>query len=845
MSGIDSLHDLNIANKSTAGEPSSPRRYSGRSARPLRQSGGPARAAGPISLSRQGAENRAQPAIPRRIRPAVVPWSLRLVVSVALVATILVLFRSFGVFTPPVGAPSGIESTYAAGVNTLAGRVGAPLEPVRLMPPPAPWYGQAPVNPAASFPLYTWLATGLDLALGESIWTGRILSIIFSLFAGMALFALVRRTAGARAGIYALLLYSIAPLSIVLGQQYSPASLVLAAQAGAMLTLVRWRSTVRPDALHGSVLVFGLAVLTATIYALLDPGAIWLAVPAAYIFVVPSAAHADDTGPLSLRTIRRKQPSAPSIQEIWNQAPNRGKLISYVGAIAAATFLWWALTQAGSDGLVLSAEHGGGGIAGAIGALFNGGSYVMIMGILVERVLTLAGLLLLAAGVLHGARPPLPLVFHVWILTGALHSLFDASRLPGHEDVLLPLILPACALAGIGAAWVGALPARLWLAITEQRRERDDDYAVSPHTAWLLDLPEERISDKVPRPQAQLALGKSVSQRSQTHSLRMRRAWWLAFGHFGMLTILALIVLGGAPTTLARLQPNEMSSLLSGVGSEVRAAIPADSRLIIAGPHAPELFFTTGTTGWSLDVDHFNLADVQRLQRAGASYLLSMDQEWLGKHPDYRGLITTYGVAQLSRNYILFNLNSKPEGNDRSYFLESGHTLGGPFRTFWEQHGGVAKLGYPISEELVEANPLDGQERKLQYFERAVLEYHQENVGTPNAVMLASVGLWVTKGRDLPRAEPIDNTVDKWYFAETGHIVKEAFLRYWQQQGGLATFGYPISEELPEISSADGKVYTVQYFERARFEWHPTYAGTPMEVQLGLIGKQALEMPRK
>ena len=54
--------------------------------------------------------------------------------------------------------------------------------------------------------------------------------------------------------------------------------------------------------------------------------------------------------------------------------------------------------------------------------------------------------------------------------------------------------------------------------------------------------------------------------------------------------------------------------------------------------------------------------------------------------------------------------------------------------------------------------------------------------------------------------------------------------------------GYPLSEELPEISPLDGKVYTVQYFERARLEWHPTDAGSPDEVQLGLIGKQALEM---
>jgi hypothetical protein len=32
----------------------------------------------------------------------------------------------------------------------------------------------------------------------------------------------------------------------------------------------------------------------------------------------------------------------------------------------------------------------------------------------------------------------------------------------------------------------------------------------------------------------------------------------------------------------------------------------------------------------------------------------------------------------------------------------------------------------------------------------------------------------------------------------------------------------------------------VQYFERARFEYHPEYAGTDHEVLLGLLGSQLL-----
>jgi hypothetical protein len=530
---------------------------------------------------------------------------------------------------------------------------------------------------------------------------------------------------------------------------------------------------------------------------------------------------------------------------MWQKTPNRGRFFAYAGALAAGSLIWWAITQTSTGGLWLGAQDGGGGVAGAMGALLNGSSYVEIMGMLVERLLTLAGLLLLAAGILHGARPPVPLLFHAWLVGGLIHVLFDASRLPAHDDVLLPLILPACALAGIGAAWAGALPARLYVAITEQAHERDSDYAISPHTAWLLDLPEEKIAHKHQRPQAQLALGRSVAERAQTQSMRWRRAWWLTVGHVAVLSVLAFVVLGGAQTTLARLQPNDRAQEIAAIGQDVAKVIPEGNRLVVAGPNAPELFYSSGRTGWALSADDFSLAQVETLHRQGAAYLLSVDQDWLGKHPDYRGLITTYAVAKLARNYILFDLNAKPAGNERSYFLESGHTLGGEFRTFWQNNGGVARLGYPISEDLVEPSPLDGVERKVQYFERAVLEYHPEFAGTPNAVMLAAVGSWVTKDRNFPKAQPVENTSDLWYFAETGHIVKEAFLRYWQSQGGLATFGYPISEELPEISNADGKVYTVQYFERARFEWHPTFAGTSEEVQLGLIGKQALEMPQK
>src|SRR5205814_95633 len=80
------------------------------------------------------------------------------------------------------------------------------------------------------------------------------------------------------------------------------------------------------------------------------------------------------------------------------------------------------------------------------------------------------------------------------------------------------------------------------------------------------------------------------------------------------------------------------------------------------------------------------------------------------------------------------------------------------------------------------------------------------------------------------------NSADRVYFPQTGHRPRGGFYKLWQRQGGLAQFGYPLSDEFVERSPTDGNNYTVQYFERARFEWHPEHTATPAEFQLGLLG---------
>jgi hypothetical protein len=75
------------------------------------------------------------------------------------------------------------------------------------------------------------------------------------------------------------------------------------------------------------------------------------------------------------------------------------------------------------------------------------------------------------------------------------------------------------------------------------------------------------------------------------------------------------------------------------------------------------------------------------------------------------------------------------------------------------------------------------------------------------------------------------------YFPQTGHTLRGPFLEYWNKYGGLAQFGYPLTEEFFEEVGTDHEQYQVQYFERNRFEYHPENKGSQYEVLLGVLGR--------
>jgi hypothetical protein len=81
------------------------------------------------------------------------------------------------------------------------------------------------------------------------------------------------------------------------------------------------------------------------------------------------------------------------------------------------------------------------------------------------------------------------------------------------------------------------------------------------------------------------------------------------------------------------------------------------------------------------------------------------------------------------------------------------------------------------------------------------------------------------------------------FFAETNHNACNGFLAYFRQFGGVDAFGYPLTEEFTFVDPATGRPTTMQYFQRARFEWHPGSAPERYDVQLGLLGAEQLAQP--
>jgi peptidoglycan/xylan/chitin deacetylase (PgdA/CDA1 family) len=194
-------------------------------------------------------------------------------------------------------------------------------------------------------------------------------------------------------------------------------------------------------------------------------------------------------------------------------------------------------------------------------------------------------------------------------------------------------------------------------------------------------------------------------------------------------------------------------------------------------------------------------------------------------------------IDRLHQRGYHFETIAQMAGTGERYFPETGHTVAGNFLQYWNQFGGLELFGYPISDAF-EWNGMT-----VQYFERVRMEHQPGMWPERYDILLGRLGSELTADRvdEQPfRRVTGSANANCDYYVETGHYLCYGFRDYWNKHGGLAVLGFPISEEFKEVNAQDGKTYTVQYFERARFEYHPENQ-PPWNILGGHLGRTRYE----
>ncbi|NNJ09532.1 hypothetical protein EKD04_004250 [Chloroflexales bacterium ZM16-3] len=247
------------------------------------------------------------------------------------------------------------------------------------------------------------------------------------------------------------------------------------------------------------------------------------------------------------------------------------------------------------------------------------------------------------------------------------------------------------------------------------------------------------------------------------------------------------------------------------------------------GGRRVDVFWRTGESSPAISVACGCREALVRNWKGEVRYLLTSADGQIVIRPDQLG-------APL---YVEYDPPARPG----RVFPATGHSIGGDFRDFWDARGGLARFGYPLTEEIVEPEPGSGRPRVVQYFERARFEHFPELAGTLYITQLTRLGEPSLQRQGLDwRSLPYqtDAPPECRLFPETGRRLCPPFLAAWEQAGGLDLVGLPLTEAFPATDADSGERYTAQYFERARIEYHPDKAGTPYVIQLGLLGREQI-----
>ena len=173
-----------------------------------------------------------------------------------------------------------------------------------------------------------------------------------------------------------------------------------------------------------------------------------------------------------------------------------------------------------------------------------------------------------------------------------------------------------------------------------------------------------------------------------------------------------------------------------------------------------------------------------------------------------------------------------PDPN-KLFVKETGHYVQGDFKDVWTDPTKNSPFFYgnPLSEQFQEYDYSSKITKTVQFFERVKFESTR-----PNEVKLAPLGREAVEGKFFPPGRFIQTTAVQQYFAETKHTLRGAFFEFYQKNGALGRFGFPLSEEFTD-KTGDGKDVVYQYFERVKLSFDPATG----KVTIAPLGMEVLQ----
>ena len=180
----------------------------------------------------------------------------------------------------------------------------------------------------------------------------------------------------------------------------------------------------------------------------------------------------------------------------------------------------------------------------------------------------------------------------------------------------------------------------------------------------------------------------------------------------------------------------------------------------------------------------------------------------------------SWSLLALIAGCTLFVACAEPQQAPADRLPQTGYVVQPPFAPYYELYG-PQFLGEPISGLCEVAG--GGQ---AQYFQYMRLEVAVDG----QSVTIYPLGAWAYAGLRRKTEAPLPDGSRTREFPETGFIVRDEFLDYYERSSGETLLGPPISAQVDEGT------LRVQYFRNGRLEWHPD-APPEQRVRLGMLGQ--------